>query len=105
MEYFDNQREEVVEGERSSFDRLARPWPERIWEETGLSYGGGVWEQVMWEMGSADQGGGHPWRQVVGCEIVARVGTTLGERGVALSVWTWDALFGATGFVGVEIRW
>ena len=52
-------------------------------------------------MGSADRGWITLGGREVFCEIGSGVGTTLGERGDALSVWTWVSLVGAAEGVGV----
>ena len=65
----------------------------------------------MWAMRSEDRGWVTLGGRAVCCKVGAKVGTTIGERGEDLSVWTWGSLVGAAeGFgvgsetQGVELR-
>ena len=67
-----------------------------------LSGGGiGAREQVRWATGSEDWGWATLGVWELCCEVGYGVGTTLGEQGDALYIWTWGALVGATGVIGV----
>ena len=57
---------------------------------------------MQWEMGSTDRGWVTLGVREVCFEVGSVVGTTLGERGEALSVWTWGSLVGLAEGVDVE---
>ena len=58
-------------------------------------------EQVRWDMGSEERGWVALGGREVCCGVGSGLGTTLGERDGALSVWTWGSFVGVEEGVGV----
>ena len=85
---------------------LTRPWPERVWQDTGSSTGGGIgaFERAWWPMVSEDPRRIPLGGRSVGCKVGAGVRATLGERANTLSVWTRGDLVGAMEGVGTGIE-
>ena len=98
MKEIENRWQEAAEGEISSSAGLARPWIERVWRGMGSLSGGdiGAQERLRWETRLEDQGWVTFGGRAVCCEVGAREGTNLGDKGDALYVWTWGDLVGTT---------